>query len=461
MKSIILKTIGSLLLLLVVTVYFTGCENNDVLAPGLSIETTDIKTFPGDEIILKGMVSAVNGIEKIEIVYAGWGLNQVYDLSGQKPKVFNYAYHFDIPNNPDVSFNGTLSVIITDVDGNITRKEIPVGFLPDTSAPVFSNKPTTPTSVDFNTTTEEGVYELKLVVSDDRELSKLEISIPGIDYTKTIPLSGKTQEIQETIQFLNVGSFLGTITAEDKIGNKALYNIEFIVIPSEDTDPIRDYSRMYVINTEESPNAYVLGYYKYMNRTDAYKYNTKFYAPHDDTKIAFVPTHSTTADYFGASPYVFTKLINKNGYAIPITIEQKGYYYIDIDIQNSSYSITPYSPAPPSYTGTLNVTGIGFTFGNWTMSPDMTKSEDGYTYSGDVTVVLAANQTVSLCFSNSSWSTVFRPWAYDDGASTAATIAGWYEGASGGVVETLWQGPGIYTTTFNLETMWATVSAKH
>jgi hypothetical protein len=461
MKNTILKTIGNLLLLLVVTVYFTGCEKNDVLPPGLSVETTDIKTFPGDEITLKGMASAVNGIEKIELVYAGWGLNKVYDLSGQKPKVFNYAYHFDIPNTSDVSFNGTLSVIITDVDDNVTRKEIPVGFLPDTSAPVFTNKPVTPTSVNFNTTTKEGVYELRLAVSDNRELSQLEISIPGISYIKTMPLSGKTQEIQETIQFLLVGSFQGTITAEDKTGNKALYQIEFVVIPTEDTDPVQDYPRMFIINADESPDAYLLGYYKYMNRSAAYKYSTKFYAPHNDTKIAFVPTHSITADYYGVSPYVSTKLINKNGYAVPIIIAQKGYYYIDIDIQNGTYSITSYSPASPAYTGILNVTGVGFAFADWTMSPNMTKSDDGYRYSGDVTVALAANQIVSFCFSNAAWSPIFRPWASPDGTVTAATIAGWFEGASGRMCETLWQGPGDYTTTFDQETMWATVSAKH
>jgi hypothetical protein len=453
MKRSITNVFVRLLMMLFLTCCIIACDNDDNVAPGLSVENNEINTYPGNEVNVKGMVSAENGIRTIEIVCSNWNISKIYDLSSQKPNVFNYDYTFTVPSDIENQFNEILVITITDVDDNVTRKEIPVKFLPDVTAPVFSTKPATPASVDFDVVTQEGNYLLNLIVEDDRELSKLIISIPDISYEKEIALKDKSQTIEEAIKFEEVGSFLSTITVEDKTGNKGVYNIEFIVIPAEDEDPISDYAEMYVINTEESPADYILGYYKYMARSDAYKYSAKFYAPKNNTKIAFVPTQSITGDYFGVSPYVSTKLMNKNGYVEPVTIAQKGYYTIQIDIQNKSYTITSYTPAVPSYTGIMNVTGTGFTFADWSMSPDMTKMDNDYRYTVDVGV---ATEKVSFCFTNASWSPIWRPTG-----TTASTITGWYEYPDGSTFDDNLQGAGNYTITFDLETLWATVSSKH
>lgn len=453
MNRVLLATFGRFIVIISLICCITACDNDDNIAPGLSVETSEINTFPGDEVALKGMVSAENGIRTIEISCEKWNISKVYELSGQKPRVFSFNYKFVVPSDIEGQFNETIVINIKDVDDNVTRKEISVNFIPDTSAPVFTSKPATPASVDFDVIEGEANYTLNLAVEDDRELAKLTISIPDVSYEKEIALTGKTQTIAENIKFSTVGSFPGTIIVEDKTGNKDIYNMEFIVIPAEDEDPISDYSQMYVINTEESPDNYILGYYKYMKRSDAYKYTATFYAPKANTKIAFVPTQSITEDYFGVSPYVSTKLINKKDYAEPITIGQKGYYTIVIDIQNKSFTITSYTPAAPSYTGVLNVTGTGFAFPDWTMSPNMAKIDNDYRYSVDVEVI---TEKVSFCFSNASWSSVWRPIG-----TSAAEISGWYEYASGGVFEDNLQGAGNYTITFDLETLWATVSNKH
>jgi len=441
--------------------YITACEKNGNVAPGLSVEVDEINTYPGDEVTVAGMASAINGIRTIEITCANWNISKVYDLVGQKPKVFNYTYRLEVPTDIGNQFSETLVISITDVDNNVTRKEIPIKFLPDSKAPVFTAKPPTPIPVNFDVTTGEGSYLLNITAEDDRELSNLTIEIPGIGFEKEIAMSGKVQSITENIVFLTVGTFQGIVTAEDKTGNKGILNIEFVVIPTEDEDPINDYAQMYVINTDESPVEYILGYYKYMTRTDAYKYSAKFYAPKNNTKIAFVSTQSITGDYFGVSPYVSTKLMNKNGYVQPIVIAQKGYYTVEIDIHNKLYSITAYSPNAPSYTGAVNITGVGFSFADWTMSPDMTPMDNNYRYTVDVGVVLDITQTITFCFTNASWAPQWKPDGNGGAPTSVIQLTGWSERNSGGNFEDYFQGPGNYTFSFDFETMWATVSAKH
>ena len=463
MNKLLEKMIGRLLISVILITYLSGCDNASDVPPGLSVEISEIKTFPGDNVMLRGMASAVDGIEKIEITCANWNVDKMIDLSNHKPKIFNYSYTFTVPENAGNQFNESITIAIVDVDGNTTRKNIPVTFLADITPPVFNSKPASPVSVDFDVLALEGNYLLKLTLSDDRALSMLTITIPGINLNKNIILSGKTQSIEENITFLEAGTFEGNITVEDKTGNKAVFQVEFIVIPSEDEDAISDYAQMYIINAEETPDSYLLGYYIYMSRINAYQYRAKFYAAKDDTKVAFVPTQKITDDYFGLSPFVSTKLMNKNGYAVPINIAQKGYYTVDIDIQNKTYSIVSYTPAALSYTGALNITGVGFAFADWTMSPNMTQMEAGndYRFTVDVGVVLSESQIVTFCFTNSSWSPQWKPDGNAGAPATAAQITGWSVRSAGGNFEDYLQGPGMYTVTFDLETLWATISAKH
>ncbi len=463
MKSNLLQAKGKILMILLSILMFVACEKENDIPPGLSVEISDIETFPGDEIFLKGMVSAENGIKSIKLICDGIELEKVYDLKSQSPKVFRFSYLYTIPESMSEDLDDVLSIIVEDVDDNVTTKEISVKFLPDTTDPWFVSLPPNPASVDFDVIEEKADYTLNVEMSDDRELSKLFVSIPDIGFEKEVTLDGLTQKESMSIQFLTTGTYSGTIKVEDKVGNYKENNITFIVLPKEDEDPIDDYAQMYVVNADEDPSAYVLGYYKYMERTGAYTYTTKFYAANNDTKIAFVPTQNITADYFGVSPYVSTKLINKNGYALPINIADKGYYTIEVNIEQKTYSITSYTPQTPEYTGVLNVTGEGFDFANWTMSTDMAKVDaaNPYLYSVEVGVSYSAEFEVLFCFTNSSWSPIWRPTGNEGSSTTVKQNTGWVADVGTGTFKDVFQGPGNYTITFDLETLWATVSSKH
>ncbi|GHT67891.1 hypothetical protein AGMMS50239_31910 [Bacteroidia bacterium] len=433
---------------------WTSCEDKNGIPPKLSIEIEAIQTYPGDEILIQGTAGAVNALKSVEIVCEAWNIRKSYDIPDGKLNVLTIDYKFTIPNVSIAEMNQTLRITVVDVDGNISEKEIPISFIADETAPVFSSKPATPAAVDFVSAEGVGNYFLRLTVTDDRALSDLQIAIPDIGYMKDIPLSGKTQDIVESIPFHSLGSFDGTLTLKDKTGNQSIYAITFITL-NEDGDPISDYPYMYLIDTSDSPANYLHGYYKYMARTDAYKYTTKFYAPVDNTPIAFVPTRILTGDYYGVSPSVTTKLLNKNGYVVPITLVHKGYYEVEIDIQNKSYVITSYTPAP-DYTGLLCITGIN----GWSLTPNMVNKypDNDYLRTLDVEVV---QEPVSLTFTTPAWNPIFRAIMLNgQGGGTFLQNAGWTTLDLGNFSDNF-QGPGFYTITFDLETYWATVSQKH
>ena len=463
MKSNLLQARGKIFMLMLSILMFVACEKENDIPPGLSVEISDIKTFPGDEIFLKGMVSAENGIKTIKLICAGIELEKIYDLKSQSPEVFRFNHSFIVPETMSEDLDDVLSIVVEDVDDNVTTKEVSVAFLPDTTDPWFVSLPPSPASVDFDVIEEKADYILNVEISDDRELAKLSVSIPEIGYEKEVALSSLSHKQTLSIQFLATGTYSGTIKVEDKVGNYTENNITLIVLPKEDEDPIDDYAQMYVVNAEEDPDAYVFGYYKYMERTGAYTYTTKFYAAKNDTKIAFVPTQSVAEDYFGVSPYVSTKLINKNGYAVPINIPDKGYYTIEVNIEQKTYSVTAYTPQTPEYTGVLNVTGEGFDFANWTMSADMTKVDpvNPYLYTVEVGVSYSAEFEVLFCFTNASWSPIWRPTGNDGAPTTIKQNTGWVADVGNGTFKDVFQGPGNYTITFDLETLWATVSSKH
>jgi hypothetical protein len=221
----------------------------------------------------------------------------------------------------------------------------------------------------------------------------------------------------------------------------------------EPSDPVSDYPYMWVINVDDFPDAYVLGYYQGMQRGGEYIYSTKFYAPADNTKVVFVPTQSLTDDRIGISP-VTGNLINNKLTVQPLVLPQQGYYEIDIDLQNQMYNITPYTPTPPSYTGLVYI--VGNIFG-WGTDYPMTAIDD-FRYTADYSIT--TNTTFKLI--GDGWNPEWRP-LLPAGEFTAneSTVLGWRTGIPDNNVAFPFQGAGIYTFTFDKETLWCTISTKH
>jgi hypothetical protein len=254
-----------------------------------------------------------------------------------------------------------------------------------------------------------------------------------------------------------------TILPEGSIDRMDALPQEYTLVPvfHEPEDPVSDYPYMWVVNVDDDPDKYLLGYYQYMERTSAYTYFTKFYAPANNTRVAFVPQQSLTGDYIGISPLT-GNIINKKGTVLPLVLPQQGYYEIAIDLENKTYGISNYTPSTPAYTGLIYIVGDYFGWDdNYPMTPinhflqtaeySITSSSLSYYY-----------------YKTENWGNIYRarhlPGSNDYHASPS-TYCGVLSGGNpvdeDRKIGITFQGAGNYTFTFDKETLWTTISTKH
>lgn len=430
---------------------FSACsEEGEDLRPGLWSDANVIETFPGDTVLVNGQVSNYIGMSSVAISCEAWGINKVYDLSGQKPKVFNYNYQLIVPK--DAEFDQELHIMVSDKNGTENKKTVTLKYLPDTTAPSLAEDLASDVSVDYDTQLGRADWNLSLDAVDDRTLKSYTLDIPDLNIHEEVELSGRRAKIEKTISISQVGSFPMTLTIEDESGNRLERTCNVISMLKEDEDAIADYPQMYMYNAEEDASDYIYGYYRYMDRTDAYQYSCKIYAEKDGAKFYFVPTESQTGDKFGTSPYVSSKLMNKNGYVVPVVVEKKGYYYVWLDLQNHRYVLTPYEVESTVWKGTLVVTGEGFSdMGDWAFSSAMKSAGSDYRKSIELGIN-SSSSSYSYCVTDGSaaWSQVWRmadgKWWWLDNAGYGGSIATYRPGNAKKVL-----------VTFDTAELWSTM----
>ena len=438
-------------ILLASVLAFSACsEEGEDMRPGLWNDGDVIETFPGDTVLVKGQVSNYVGMSSVSISCDAWNINKVYDLSKQKPKVFNYNYQLIVP--ADAAFDQELHISVSDKNGSENKRTVVLKYLPDTEAPTVAEDMTGDISVNFDTNTSKADWNLNLAVSDDRALKSYEIDVPDLNIHEVGELKGRTATISKHIEIAQVGSFPMTLTIEDESGNKMERSCNLISMLAEDEDAIADYPQMYMYNAEENASDYVYGYYRYMNRTDAYQYSCKIYVEKDGAKFYFVPTESQTGDKFGTSPYISSKLMNKNGYVVPVVVEKKGYYYVWLDLQNHRYSITPYEVENTIWKGELVVTGEGFSsMGDWSFSSAMKSAGSDYRKSIELGIN-SKSSSYSYCITDgtAAWSQVWRmsegKWWWLDNAGYGGSVATFKPGNAKKVL-----------VTFDTAELWSTM----
>lgn len=400
------QQISTLVLALLALLVVSCAEENADVRPGLWTADDVIETYPGDTVLVEGQVSNYVGMSTVTLSCDAWNVNKVYALKGN-PKVFNYSWQLAVPG--DATFDQELKVTVTDKNGSENKKTIMLTYKADTEAPQITSTLLPQISIDIENVGDTVHYLLDMDVQDDRELERAFVSIPALDVNDTVLLTGRYGKICQDIAIAKGGRFDMTVIVEDRAGNRKEATSQLIVAAPEVENPFSDYAQMYVVNADEQASDYLSGYYRYMDRTDAYQYSCKFYAPKDGTHVYFVPAQSMTGDLFGVSPNVSTKLMNNNGYVVPVTIDKAGYYYLWVDLQNHQYKVTPYEVESTVYKGDLTVTGTGFAdMADWGFSGNMNPA--GSSYRRQITLNIADGYAsdYSYCVTDGSWTRVWR-----------------------------------------------------
>ncbi len=336
MKNI-LSRFGKISLLLAFMYFVVGCDDDkEDVAPGLYVMSDEIETFPGDTVLVSGTASNYVGLESVTLSCEQWGIHKVYELGGQKPKVFNYNYQLIVPKN--ASFEEHLLITIRDVDGRESKKNVLLTYVADMESPVMQTQLPSRIAVDFDAVANKGSWNLNVKFTDDRELKDIRLQIPSMQIDETVKVTGRSGELKRTIDF-TTGEFPVTLMITDAGGNETVVTTTVVVMLAEEEEPFEDYPVMWVVNASEKADDYLDGYYAPMTRKGEYQYEGKIYADKANFQIYFTAEKTMDGDLFGVSPYVNSKLMNNNGYVVPVTVAESGYYGVWIDLQAHTYSM--------------------------------------------------------------------------------------------------------------------------
>lgn len=414
------KIIAAISFVLVVA----ACQNKDQdVPPGLYLEKDTIGTFGGDTPLLSGTASGYTALSAIDFAVPAWEYSHTIDLSAQSATVFNYSFRMEVP--ADATFPQTLSVKVSDKSGKTTEKTVSLSFLEDTKAP--QPDATVNAAVEVVYENAIGHWKADYSFTDDRALAEIRLQIPVLSVDDKAAFTTRSGRFSGEYTFDAVGNYSATLSATDKTGNTWSKDLTLVVMPAEEEDAVDDYPQMYLFDADESEDDYLSGYYHYMYRDAAMCYKGQFYASHDNFHLLFAPKAAQDGDLFGASPYIPTKLMNKNGYVIPITIEKKGYYGIYLDLMNHSFTLWDYDIAAAyegaPYTGELQASGTGFSVGDWGLSDQMTKvDEHDYLFTVQMETVSYSGARDYYFANCTAWDPIFRC----DNKGEA-----WFVGASG------------------------------
>ena len=354
-----------LLAVLTVVIVSSCKEEHDDVRPGIYLTQKVMESFPGDTLIVSGQASNYVGLQSIRLTCDTWGIDQLHDFGGEEPKVMEFNYQVPVPET--ATFDQTLTVTVTDVNGLENKQIVQLLFAPDTQSPSISGIRSY-TSVEYDLTENKGLLNLNLACTDDRALKQLNVRIPAIGYDETFTATaGRRLQVEQQIAFTAMGTYDMLLSLEDASGNTTDTQSTITVMPHEDEYQIEDYQQMYVVTLlDENPDDYIDGYYHYMERIDAYQYQCVIHAASTAQGFLFVPTKSMTGYIYGSSPYANFKILNNRNYVVPTKMEQAGYYTLTLDIENHSFTVEPLDPAAAYNKDHLLASGDGFrSFDDW------------------------------------------------------------------------------------------------
>ena len=399
------RTLKPFVLLFLAAAAIAACRKNyDGVVPGNYIARSEIGTFAGDTVLLSGQVSTPAGIETVSLECEGVGLKKIYDLSSEKPSVYNYEYSVPVPKT--ASLPQEIKVTVCAANGEKNVGGVTLKFTPDMTKPVITTSLPAQVGVELDPSAGIGVWNCSIAAKDERELASITVEIPGISYSKTVSQSGRSGLFEDEISFTEVASYPAAIIATDAAGNRGVLEIELVVTPVEEQDPISDYAQMYIFDAEENPADYIDGLFHYMYRQDAgYEYKANIRTYKANTKLYISPVKNADGDIFGVSPYVSSKILNKRGYAVPVVIPEAGCYEFTVSILNQSYSVTPIERTP--ITGPFYISGVGFSsFADWGTTDALTdQGNDVYSI---VVGIDGSAATHQYYFYTDGWATVYR-----------------------------------------------------
>jgi hypothetical protein len=357
-----------LLFLLLLFSAFIACDNNEPSFPAsdnptIALATNEIYGGPNRKFEIKASLNDDLGLKSVQIRIPELQLDKVIAFSTD-PMVKNYdlSYFFLIPENKLITDKFEIELLLTDLSGNVISKKTNLRLDGDFQAPKLTKVKPVSESVVFKAAV------TKLLVSFTAEditgIDKLTVSCAALGINDVVTVGGaKLYEYSKTFSIpADLKTYEVLITAKDNFltPNESTTKLNFTVADG--------LTEMYLVdiplNSNLSSDAFGVPMRFHSKVGNVFTF--KYYANSDSKEIYF-PGQETSFEphCFGlSSGGSLENSLTTN----PIILPTKGYYKIDVNPIDLTYTVTSYTPtqAPINLSTTpITICGSGFENAGW------------------------------------------------------------------------------------------------
>lgn len=359
-------------------------ETVDGKSPELNLESTLMAASTGSSFTIKGTVADADGIADITLRCPGLYLDKTIDIIaiyGEPLKTYNLEYTVPV-DSKEAGDLFEIEITVHDVAGQSVTRTVTVDLNGDTEAPVFAVAPPAQALVVL---TDKAIFQLGFTVKDNGALASVKVDIPEIDWHDEVTAfdpEGECVYARDIELPAATAEYTMTVTATDSWNNSVTATSAVTV---SDTP---DYPRMWLadVKTAAELNSDVMGVPMLIDRTEAYKYEARYYNEKAGTEIFFLPQRNDfNPARFGIDPDDVTRLCDDPAKSRPFVLDQAGVYYrFTLDLLTKSYTLDTYTVAEA-------VDPVPHEFGSMTMDFHQDGSEFvefwfGYTTDGPTAV---------------------------------------------------------------------------
>lgn len=323
--------------------------------PEFNTVQESISTLAGETFIFSALVSDPAGIKSVNFKYDLWFLDKTINKDSL-PKTYEISYAFKVPSNAIENSTHIIPITVTNSGGKSTVKNITITLDKDVISPLITvNKPIDKSSVLIGSGNE---IEIDLVISD-KELA--EFSVESSLLTESFSISGNSYNYKKIFDVSVPNTYNFKFTVKDVSGNISTKTVSVNVLDkltfndmyiTDVTDESLLVSDLFGIPYKSVPSS--------VTSENGYVFTARYYSSAPNSQVRFIAQKTSFGPFsFGSDPNNSGTLVLGNSADVnPIILPQVGYYEIKMDLRNSSYTLTRYTPTDTPF-GQIYIIGTG------------------------------------------------------------------------------------------------------
>ncbi|MEM6395135.1 MAG: hypothetical protein AAF741_02220 [Bacteroidota bacterium] len=317
-----------------------SCDDEEFVLPDSEpriVAMQQLRSMPGSDITITATITDPAGLSSVNLDYQPWSIAEQNSLNGTDTR-FDFSYVLSVPAAAEMGSVHELLLTATNMNGISLTDTLTLTLDEDVTMPVFQN--TTPEGMVF--LGEGPDVTLEFTTTDDGRIASVEVV--GANISDIIPLSTDEYNYSRELNIQTPGVYEFDIRITDNDGN-----VTEDVIKIAAFEPFPAFFATDV-TTDEDLNADLFGVPAIADAVEGVDstgklFVARFYSEQAGTEIRLLPSRETFGTLtLGASSEPGKLEIATDASVSPIVLPQVGYYEVNVDLRDLSYSVNPYTP---------------------------------------------------------------------------------------------------------------------